>query len=228
MIEIAIIEDDDLLREELNYMLSRHGFKVHETNSGKGLDDILSTTRIDMLLLDINLPGESGIVICKRIRAQLPSIGIVMLTAMPARNLRVDGYESGADLYMSKPVNSQELKQALLNLSKRLNVSSQQSAWQLDNKSLTMTDPLGNQIALTNNESRFLVSMIQSKENTISTENAFFLLDDADNSEVSKRALEAFVSRLRKKMLAHHPDLASPIKAAWGKGYKLTLAISLI
>lgn len=228
MIEIAIIEDDDLLREELNYMLSRHGFSVHETNSGKGLDDILSTTRIDMLLLDINLPGESGIGICKRIRAQLPSIGIVMLTAMPARNLRVDGYESGADLYMSKPVNSQELKQALLNLSKRLNVSSQQNAWQLDNKSLTMTDPLGNQIALTNNESRFLVSMIQSKENTISTENAFLLLDDADDSEFSKRALEAFVSRLRKKILAHHPDLDSPIKAAWGKGYKLTLAISLV
>jgi DNA-binding response OmpR family regulator len=228
MIEIAIVEDDELLREELNYMLSRHGFSVHETNCGSGLDDILGTTRIDMVLLDINLPGESGIVICKRIREQLPNIGIVMLTALPARNLRVDGYESGADLYMSKPVNSQELKQALLNLSKRLNINSQQSKWQLNTKSLILTDMLGNEITLTNDESRFLVSMIQSKENTTSTENALLLLDDEDDSEVSKRALEAFVSRLRKKIMVHHPDLASPIKAAWGKGYKLTLAISLV
>lgn len=228
MIELAIVEDDELLREELSYMLSRHGFSIHEANSGKGLDDILSTTRVDMLLLDINLPGESGIAICKRVREQLPSIGIVMLTAMAAKNLRIDGYESGADLYMSKPVNPPELKQALLNLAKRLNTVIPQTTWKLSSISLELIDPLGNKIALTTNESRFLVSMIQSKENTISIDNALLLLDETDDSEMSKRALEAFVSRLRKKIMVNHSDLGSPIKASWGKGYKLTLTMSLI
>lgn len=227
MIEIAIIEDDFNLREELALMCSDYSFRVHETNSGRGLDDILSTTRIDILLLDINLPGESGISICKRIREQLPNIGIVIMTALPEKNLRIDGYESGADLYISKPLVPQELINAIRNLSKRLALSNNEKKWHLQTHNQILTAPSGKEINLTNKENKFLIAMIQSRDSIINFDNALFLIDRNNDSTVTKRALENFVSRLRKKILSHYPEIDSPIKAVSGIGYKLYLVISL-
>ena len=228
MIEIAIIEDDVTLREELAILCSDYRFSVHETNNGRGLDDILVTTRINILLLDINLPGESGISICKRIREQLPDIGIVIMTALPEKNLRIEGYTSGADIYISKPLIPQELIQALLNLSKRLNVSKNQEKWHLQTQNQILMTPSGKEIKLTSNENRFLIAMMQSRESTINFDNALLLIDKNNDGSATKRALEVFVSRLRKKILSHCPEIDSPIKALSGIGYKLYLAINLV
>ena len=227
MIQLAIVEDDEMLREELNFNLSRHGFTVLEANSGKGLDDILSNARVDLILLDITLPGESGLDICKRIRTQLPKIGVIMFTALPSKNLRIEGYECGADIYMTKPVNPAELKQALINLSKRIGLLNTSSEWQLNTRQLSLTGPNHIKIALTANESRILTGMIQAKDNILTIDNALIILEDGDDKELTKHALEASISRLRKKLSAAQPEIESPIKAAWGKGYKLMLPINL-
>ena len=92
---IALVEDDRLLREEIESHLTAHGFVVFAANSASALDDILARQAIDLYILDLNLPGESGLSLCKRLRQAMPGAGIVILTARVSLNDRLAGYEMG-------------------------------------------------------------------------------------------------------------------------------------
>ncbi|KZS01178.1 Uncharacterized protein APZ42_002239 [Daphnia magna] len=114
---LALVEDDRLLRQEIEVHLRAHGFEVHAANSASGLDDLNARIAFDLYLIDLNLPGENGLSLCRRVRQSRPDAGIVIMTARVALNDKIAGYkQGGADLYMTKPVAPDELVLVLQSL----------------------------------------------------------------------------------------------------------------
>jgi len=118
---VAVVEDDRLLRQEIEIHLRANQFTVHGVSSGAALDDLITPEPIDMFIIDLNLPGEGGLSICKRLRQTLPNAGIVIMTARVALHDRLAGYShGGADFYLTKPISPDELVMVLLSLGRRV------------------------------------------------------------------------------------------------------------
>ena len=107
--EILIVEDDEVITGTLAYNLSRHGFGVKGATTGAEALRIARKMRPDLILLDVMLPGESGIEVCERIRERDQDVVIVMVTAKNAEEDKVRGFEAGADDYVTKPFSMKEL-----------------------------------------------------------------------------------------------------------------------
>ena len=107
--EILIVEDDEVIMGTLAYNLSRNGFGVSQATSGNEALRMARNLRPDLILLDVMLPGESGIEVCERIRERDQEVVIVMVTAKDAEEDKVRGFEAGADDYVTKPFSMKEL-----------------------------------------------------------------------------------------------------------------------
>jgi DNA-binding response OmpR family regulator len=107
--EILIVEDDEVIMGTLAYNLSRQGYEVKEATTGAEALRIARKMRPDLILLDVMLPGESGIEVCERIRERDQDVVIVMVTAKDAEEDKVCGFEAGADDYVTKPFSMKEL-----------------------------------------------------------------------------------------------------------------------
>ena len=107
--EILIVEDDEVIMGTLAYNLSRNGFGVKGATNGADALRLARKSRPDLILLDIMLPGESGIEVCERIRERDRGVMIVMITAKDAEEDKVRGFEAGADDYVTKPFGMKEL-----------------------------------------------------------------------------------------------------------------------
>ena len=107
--EILIVEDDEVIMGTLAYNLSRNGFGVSRATNGADALRLARKSRPDLILLDIMLPGESGIAVCERIRERDQSVVIVMITAKDSEEDKVRGFEAGADDYVTKPFGMKEL-----------------------------------------------------------------------------------------------------------------------
>ena len=107
--EILIVEDDEVITGTLAYNLSRHGYGVKEATTGAEALRMARKMRPDLILLDVMLPGESGIEVCERIRERDQDVVIVMVTAKDAEEDKVRGFEAGADDYVTKPFGMKEL-----------------------------------------------------------------------------------------------------------------------
>ena len=107
--EILIVEDDAVILDTLAYNLTRHGFGVQKATDGAQALKLARKIRPDLILLDLMLPGESGIRVCQRIRQEDPEVVIVMVTAKDAEEDKVKGFEAGADDYVTKPFGMKEL-----------------------------------------------------------------------------------------------------------------------
>ncbi|MGF1470820.1 MAG: response regulator transcription factor [Rubrobacteraceae bacterium] len=107
--EILIVEDDEVIMGALAYNLSREGFKVSQSTTGAEALRIARRLRPDLILLDIMLPGESGIEVCEHIRERDQDVVVIMVTAKDAEVDKVRGFEAGADDYLTKPFGMKEL-----------------------------------------------------------------------------------------------------------------------
>jgi DNA-binding response OmpR family regulator len=107
--EILIVEDDEVIMGTLAYNLSRQGYGVSQATTGAEAFRLARKMRPDLILLDIMLPGESGIEVCERIRERDQEVVIVMITAKDAEEDKVRGFEAGADDYVTKPFGMKEL-----------------------------------------------------------------------------------------------------------------------
>lgn len=226
-IRVAIVEDDAILREELAWYLNLHGCEVPEANSGRSLDDLLPRTPVDVVVLDLNLPGENGFDIAERLKRHRPSMGIVMLTARSALLDRVQGYACGADIYLSKPVPGEELRAAIASLHRRLGAATQTPMWLLDREQAVIRPPGGHpDIALTAKELAFLLLFARAAQDTLETTAVCDMMEAVESAEpLSKRALENIVSRLRKKLQPAVPAEQVLIRSVWGSGYQLCFAV---
>jgi DNA-binding response OmpR family regulator len=227
---VALVEDDPMLRQEIEVHLKANGFEVHAANSAPGLDDLNARIAFDLYLIDLNLPGENGLSLCRRVRFNRPDSGIVIMTARVALNDRIAGYkEGGADVYLTKPVVPDELVLVLLSLGRRMRQTPSIQEWTLGLRDRTLLGPGQTQkLRLTSKEKMILLALVQAKDNTLEWGALFDLFTQNDADEVmSKRALEEMVSRLRKKFKSFQSDDDEPaIKSVWGTGYQLCVKVN--
>lgn len=117
---ILVVEDNDSLRQATVAMLIRHGHWTTGLVCAEDLDDLRLNPQPDLFIIDLNLPGEDGLSLSRRLRAAQPLVGIIMVTARSLLGDKLAGYESGADLYLAKPVDPAELLAAVESLGRRL------------------------------------------------------------------------------------------------------------
>ena len=229
-LNIVVIEDNDDLREATVDALRGRGYRVLGLECAEALPEESSWQRIDILVVDLNLPGEDGLTLAARVRALQPDIGIIMVTARGLPTDKLVGYETGADIYMTKPVAPDELVLVLKSLGRRLHPPAHTSQeWVMNLRDRTLQGPESEQkLRLTHREKALLVALVQAKENTLDSGMLCDLFDNGDTEEtMTKHALEELVARLRKKFRAVQPEGAEPaLKSVWGVGYQLCVPIT--
>ena len=170
------------------------------------------------------MPEEDGISIAKRVRLAYPSMGIVMLTARVRSIDRHEGYDSGADVYLTKPVNPSELTTVLQNLCRRISPQVDNQVWTLHLASLQLVSPAKEVIKLTVSEAK-LVQELALSGDLLSMSRLIEVFGDIDLPEpTNKLRIEQVVSRVRRKMdvlLGGQPS----IKAVTRLGYKLFVPV---
>lgn len=148
-LRIGIVEDNDDLRESLAEVLGRLGHAVRAFSSAEDLADAPRIEPFQLLLLDLNLPGEDGLSLAQRLKRVQPGLRVIMLTTRTALADRVRGYDIGADLYLPKPVAEEELVAAVRSLARQIHSGSLQAvegtdpALQLDPQALHLRGPNG-------------------------------------------------------------------------------------
>jgi DNA-binding response OmpR family regulator len=221
---VILVEDNISLREALEHHLVDAGFSIRGVGDGQELNQELAISRPDVIVLDLNLPDEDGISISKRVRLAYPTIGIVMLTARVRSIDRHEGYDSGADVYLTKPVNPSELTTVLQNLCRRISPQVDNQAWSLQLASLQLVSPAKEVIKLTVSEAKLVQELALSGE-LLSMSRLIEVFGDIDLPEpTNKLRIEQVVSRVRRKMdvlLGGQPS----IKAVTRLGYKLFVPV---
>lgn len=224
-LKIAIVEDHADLRELFVDFLTGRGHDVIGFAIADDLDDHLSQGTPDLMILDLNLPGEDGYSIAQRMRAAHPDMHILMLTARNAVEDRIRGYVSGADNYLTKPVLPQELAIVVNSIARRLqHVRRQAVQLSVDTVSLELSGPAGS-LTLTPPEMLLLKSLAEAPDHQLAYWRLLTLLQLELNNK-SKSALEVRISRLKKKLHAvGSPEPA--IKSLWKDGYRLCVPVRL-
>ena len=221
---VILVEDNISLREALEHHLVDAGFSIRGVGDGQELNQELAISRPDVIVLDLNLPDEDGISISKRVRLAYPTIGIVMLTARVRSIDRHEGYDSGADVYLTKPVNPSELTTVLQNLFRRISPQVDNQSWSLHLASLQLVSPAKEVIKLTVSEAKLVQELALSGE-LLSMSRLIEVFGDIDLPEpTNKLRIEQVVSRVRRKMdvlLGGQPS----IKAVTRLGYKLFVPV---
>ena len=224
---ILVVDDHREIRDLVARALAKEGFRVSTAADGKAMRRLIADARIDLILLDLMLPGEDGLALCRAVRAQ-SDVPIIMVTAKGEEVDRVIGLELGADDYLPKPFGSRELIariKAVLRRS-RLEPKSPPSAetrayrfdrWTLNGAARELLREDGVVVPLSTGEYDLLLVMVERPQRVLSREQ---LLDLARGRAAAafERSIDTQVSRLRKKI---ELDPAAPklIKTVWGGGY---------
>lgn len=222
---VLIIEDNDSLREALADVLMRDGHMCTALSCAEDVEDSVQQTP-DLYLIDLNLPGEDGFSLARRIRSSQPDAIIILLTAMTDINDRLQGYETGADLYLTKPIHPKELCSIVNALARRIKGRMDMGSGNIclhTGKSL-LSGPLG-ETALTHSELKLIEALSRAPGQTLQTWQVATQLGQAE-SLPSKASVEVRLSRVRKKMI----DIGAPnsvIKAIKGFGYRLNVPINI-
>jgi two-component system phosphate regulon response regulator OmpR len=223
-LKIILVEDNDDLRDLLAREISKSGYAVQNAGCAEDLDDATATKAFDVLILDINLPGENGLDIARRYKQSNPDIYIIMLTARVGTEDKVIGYEAGADIYLTKPVASVELLAAIRSVGRRL--QSQQHADSkvvLNVREMTLTGDKA--VELNRQETAMLKALSESPNGNLPYYRLLELCGEEVNA-TSKATLEVRIVRLRKK-LAEAGLEGKTIKAIRGDGYQLLSRIAI-
>jgi len=227
---VIVVEDDPLLRVEVCHHLSNVGFAVQSVNSGSALNDMLATEAVNLFVIDINLPGESGIQIANRLRASQPEAGIVIMTARTSITDKIAGYQQGgADFYLTKPIEPTELLLVLQGLSNRLSSQKQNHAWKLSLRERSLQAPNGGlKVRLTAKEKTLILALTQAHQNTLASGELCDLFMGMDGASMSKHALEELITRLRRKLRSSaEASSDNIIQSVWGHGYQFCATIVL-
>jgi len=229
-LNIVVVEDHDALRDATVEYLCDLGYHAYGVDSAEALDEHLGRAldygNADIMIIDLNLPGEDGISLTRRLRTVLPLVGIIMMTARVAQADKISGYETGADIYLTKPAAQEKLAAAIKSLARRLrNDVPPAQAFQLHLSKLLLQGTAG-AISLTRSDTVLLSGLAQANGRHLESWQLIEMLGN-DLDTYSKAALEVGVVRLRKKLLmAGAPEPA--IKALRGQGYQLCVEVVLV
>lgn len=232
---ILIVDDHREIRDLVSRALSKDGFRVSTAADGRAMRKVLSDSRIDLVLLDLMLPGEDGLALCRAIRAE-SNIPIIMLTAKGEEVDRIIGLEMGADDYLPKPFGSRELIARIKAVLRRgrgntPDVDAERRAkhyrferWVLDTGARELVRDDGVTVPLSTGAYDLLIVFVERPQRVLDRDQ---LLDLARGRSAAglDRSIDTQVSRLRKKL---ERDPADPkiIKTVWGGGYVFTPPVS--
>lgn len=230
---LLVVDDDADIRLLVSRLLQRQGYRVSVAPDGRAMRDIMVRSSIDLVLLDIMLPGQNGFELCREIRAS-QKVPIIMLTARGEETDRVVGLEVGADDYITKPFSSRELLARVRALLRRMrggrSASEPESAdavlfdgWRLDLRCRELLSPEGALVDLSTGEYDLLVALIEHPNRVLSREKLMELTKTRP-AEAFDRTIDVQVSRLRRK-LADGED-SRMIKTVRGAGYMFTPRIA--
>lgn len=229
---ILVVDDDREIRDLTARFLRKHGFRVDDAANGKEMDAHLADGAFDLIVLDLMMPGEDGLSICRRLRAET-AIPIIMLTALGEETDRIVGLEMGADDYLPKPFNPRELLARIKAVLRRggdfrspLPVSGRRlifEGWTLDLTKRELRAPEGALVSLTAGEFDLLVSLAERPQRVLSRD-ALLDLTRGREAGAFDRSVDVQLSRLRRKI---EPDPKEPtlIKTVRGGGYMFTAAV---
>jgi two-component system OmpR family response regulator len=231
---VAIVEDDPGIRSLVEGLLTREGFDVLAFGGSAGLMAAGVIERLDCLILDLMLPGEDGLTICRSLRVRWPKLPILIVTAKGDPIDRIIGLELGADDYLAKPFNSRELLARLRSIVRRTRdlVESPDSqtgenfrfdGWVLRLGPRDLIDPLGEVVNLTTSEFDLLHAFLLHPQRVLSRE----LLIDWTRGKAANpfdRVIDVQLSRLRRK-LGDDPREPTIIRTVRGDGYLFAPAV---
>ncbi|WP_181409994.1 response regulator transcription factor [Martelella alba] len=213
MIRILLVEDDRDLCQSLAEYLRLRGNAVTEAASGLEFYRALRNATFDIVILDVNLPDCNGFELAGELAPDAKRMGIIMLTARTGRDDRIRGYEEGADLYMTKPVDGNELLLAIRNLVRRLPETPVTShrpapAWKLDRRGFLLISPADRKIDLTGREMQLLILLAEAGGQPVSRTALSEAFGFEDRPEA--RGIDAIIQRLKQK--AASVDIDLPMK----------------
>lgn len=220
-IKVVVVEDNETLCAELVHFLAAAGFQALGLGDGPALNAHLAREQPDVLILDLNLPFEDGIQIARRVRPAFPEVRIVMLTGRGRGIDRTEGYEAGADVYLTKPTRPAELLAVVRNLHQRRSGAQVDSlGWTLDSTRRRLFSSQGHNLSLTAGETSLLHALALAGGSLDHDPLLVALGTDAAAHRQAKARLEVLVSRLRSKLRGLGPN-GLAIHARRGHGYQL-------
>ncbi|MBN8952987.1 MULTISPECIES: response regulator [unclassified Rhizobium] len=229
---IAVVDDYSDIRDLVGQYLEQQGYKVSVADSGLALRRILERGAVDLIVLDVMMPGEDGLSVCRHLRATTDT-PIIFLTAMSEDTDRIIGLELGADDYLVKPFNPRELLARIRAVLRRVNGVPQQQRetlkkarvvrvgqWRVNMGRQELSGDDGVGIPLSTAEFRLLKVFLERPGIVLSREQLLDLTVGR-TADIFDRSIDNQVSRLRKKI---EPDPKNPsvIKTHWGGGYSLS------
>jgi len=229
---ILVVDDDDDIRLSLARYFSKSGLRCSVANDGKSMNEILASSPIDLIVLDVMLPGEDGFAICRRIqeRSRTP---VILLTALGDETDRIVGLELGADDYLTKPFNPRELLARIKSVLRRSQMLPKKQTnskglvkfdrWQFDFGQKEIIDDSGVAVRLSSGEHILLVSLIEHAGLTL-TRDQLLDLTKGRQAQLFDRSVDNQISRLRRK-IERDPKNPKIIVTEWGGGYHFTAAL---
>jgi two-component system, OmpR family, response regulator len=232
---VLIVDDDAEIRTLLHDYLERNGYRCVAVADGKSMLGMLDQSPVDIIVLDLMLPGPDGLTLCRDLRAH-SDVPVIMLTARGEDTDRIIGLEMGADDYLSKPFNPRELLARIKVILRRargvvqLRVGEHMQRmrfadWKLDLTTRNLVSPKGVVVALSGAEFRLLKVFLE-RPNRVLNRDQLMELTQGQGAEALDRSIDVLVSRVRQRL---EEDAREPriIKTVRGEGYVLASAVVL-
>jgi two-component system OmpR family response regulator len=224
--KVLIVDDDREIRDLLARFLRKHGLRVETVADGRAMARALEGGRFDLVVLDLMLPGEDGLSLCRHLRAT-SSLPVIMLTAVAEDTDRIVGLEIGADDYVTKPFNPRELLARIKAVLRRTAGAGREASegtltfagWRLAAAQRELRDPDGVLVPLTSGEFDLLLAFVERPERVLSRDQLLDLTKGRDALPFD-RSIDVQLSRLRRKMEVD-PKNPQLIKTVRGDGYML-------
>lgn len=224
---LLIVDDEATLREPLAEYLARQGFAVTEADSAARARSLLRSEAPDLVLLDIMMPGEDGLSLCRHL-VEARDIPVILLTAKGEPTDRIVGLEIGADDYVVKPFEPRELVARIRSVLRRAGRAAASSegddayefdGWHLDPLKRRLTDPEGAVVPISSAEFRLLTALLDRPRQVLDRDRLLDLVQGRE-AHLFDRAIDNQISRLRRKIEvdSRNPQL---VQTVWGGGYML-------
>ena len=236
-LHILVVDDDPQVRQLIADYLGTQDYRVSVAADGGEMTRLLAESAVDLIVLDLKLPGEDGLSLARKLRAE-SDIPIIMLTGQSDPIDRVVGLELGADDYLTKPFNPRELLariKAVLRRFKAREPAPQADSkikayrfadWELNLAARRLIDPKGEAVTLTNPEFNLLMAFLQAPQRVLSRDQ-LLELSRVHSDEVFDRSIDSVILRLRRKLEAN-PREPRLIKTEWGAGYLFAAAVTVL
>jgi two-component system OmpR family response regulator len=230
---ILIVDDDADIRSLLADYLGAQGWHVSTAQDGTAMQQVLDTTPIDLIVLDLTLPGSDGLTLCRDLRAR-STIPVIMLTARSAPLDRILGLEMGADDYLCKPFEPRELLVRIRNVLRRSHAPAHAALpaatkwhfadWTLDETTRQLQNGAGLVVVLSGGEYRLLKVLLERPNRALSRDQLLTLTQGRETDPLD-RSIDLHISRLRQKL---GDDARAPklIKTLRNEGYLLVAAVT--